>query len=863
MQGLRRLLVICAAAVPLLAPAQASAQATPCADLQITDIAFSPVNPVQGQPANIAITVRNAGTCAAGGFVVQFRTNLFAPTGPSRSVASLAAGASTTLNLSFNFAQSGDFQTVVQVDTGNAVAETNEVNNLEIEPVTVLPPGVNLVIDQFTLAPDPVVQGRLATASIRVTNTGNVPAGAFRVEWTPFFLGAPLSRQINGLAPGASTVVTFDFTFPFAGTVDGTAVVDAGNAVSETNEFDNTTTRRTVVEPPLPNLAFAAENAIDIDVGPAGSVTTANITVVNDGNNPAGDFVVRWQPSFLSAPLTQQVNGLAVGASTTVSFDFTFPFAFTFDGNVTIDSTNAVAEVDETDNSRPTQVVVPAATVDLTVEALTISPASPTQGAPATASVTVRNLGNSPSGRFVVDWNPDAFGIIVPGVQTLSEETGPLGPGEARVITFSFTYPQAGNFRSIARVDSFNAVAETNEANNDRILNVTVQPAPIDLVFVGPIVLNPAQPVRGVDATATMTVRNDGPIATGPFGVQFKAQEADFFPQTQFINGLNPGESRTLTFTTNYFTAGTFTASATLDIFNQVNEAAPGGEANNVRTQSVTVVPQSATLDVRLDNLRVFNDLDPPPILSGDGEWNPIIFAVLDPTTSCAVNIDRGPLDINETIPGVRCVLFNGGSIDDGAENATITTNRTLRVRLEELTPLVAAVAVLEDDDPFTPDFPGFATLVSLRPDYLSLPQQNLPGQSCATITLVPPGINPVGDGHCFDARVTVIPVSVVGPAAASASRGAALTRAAARRWRSANGNAGRRNAVARRAYIKRANVPSAVKRRAVRRAARLRRVITGLKREIARQARVEGKRGTARDKRDTTRAEVRKRGGL
>ena len=833
MRACRRVLVICAAALPLVVTQQAAAQATPCADLQITNIAFSPAMPAQGQQANIAISVRNAGTCAAGGFVVQFKTDLFAPTGPSRSIDSLAAGASTTINLSFNFPQAGNFQTVVQVDTGNAVPETNEVNNLEIKALTVLPPGVNLVIDSFTVVghgdppgsvpPDTVVQGRVATASIRVTNTGNVPAGAFRVEWTPFFLAQPLSSQVNGLAPGASTTVTFDFTFPFAGTVDGTAVVDAGNAVFETNEFDNFETLRTVVEPPLPNLRVSAVNTV---AAPVGSPSRIDITVVNDGNNAAGSFVVRWDPGFLQAPLTRQVNGLAVGASTVVSFDHTFTFPLTFDGNITVDSTAAVAEVDETDNTRTTRFVIPAATVDLTIDALTISPASPTQGAPATASVTVRNAGNSPSGRFVVDWNPDAFGIIVPSVQTLSEETGPLGPGATRVITFSFTYPQAGNFRSIAFVDSHNTVAETNEANNQRILNVTVQPAPIDLVFVGPIDFNPDQPVRGVNATASVTVRNDGPIATGPFAVQFKSQDADFFPQLQFVNGLNPGETRTLTYTVNYFFAGTFTATATIDVFNQVNEAAPGGETNNVRTQSVTVVPQSATLDVRLDNLRVFNDLDPPPILSGDGEWNPIIFAVFDPTATCNVNIDRGPLDINQTIPSVRCVLFNGGSVDDGSDNPVINTNRTLRVTLEELTPLVVAVAALEDDDPFTPDFPGFTTFLSFRPDYLSLPQQNLRGQSCATITLVPPGINPVGDGHCFDARLSVIPVSVVGPTSARA--------AAARR------------AVASRTYIKRAKVPAATKRLAIKRTAYVQRALRKLRRTIVRQTRAANRRAGA-----------------
>jgi subtilase family serine protease len=830
-RALRRLLVIAAAALPLFTTSQAAAQATPCADLQVGSIAFTPASPVQGQPASIAISVRNAGTCAAGGFVVQFKSDLFAPTGPSRSVNGLAAGAATTLDVSFNFPQPGNFQTIVQVDTGNAVAETNESNNLEIQSVTVLPPGVNLVLEDFSLAPDPVVEGRVATATIRVTNTGNVPAGPFRVEWSPFFFGAPLSRQVNGLGAGESTTVTFDFTFPSAATVDGTATVDAGGSVPETSESDNVRTLRTVVEPPLPNLAFAPPGEgggpIDIHEAPAGSVTTVDVSVVNDGNDPAGDFVVRWQPWLFAAPLSRQVNGLPVGATTTVSFDYTFPFAATFDGTVTIDSTSAVAEVDEADDTRSTRVVVPAATVDLTVSELSISPSSPVQGAAATAAVTVTNQGNSPSGRFVVDWNPDAFGIIVPSAQTLSEETGPLGPGASRVITFSFTYPQAGNFRSIAHVDSFNAVGETNEANNDRILNVTVQPAPIDLVFVGPIALNPAQPVRGVNATATLTVRNDGPIATGPFGVQFKAQEADFFPQTQFVNGLNPGETRTLTFTTNYFFAGTFTATAVVDVFNQVVEPG-GGEGNNTLTRSVTVVPQSADVRVTLNRLQVFNDLDPDvclplvPCIRLEGEWNPIVLAVLDPAGTCHLEFSRDGLAVDTDIPGVACATQRRDPRDDRDNGAAgIGTTLALDVKLLDDTPLVVAVAAVEDDDPLPPDIPGFATFVSLRPDYLALSGlQKLVGQGCAKITVVPPSSSEIDGGHCFDAFLGVTSSNVVGPSARAvkaAARGAAA--------------------------------PPAVRRTAARRVARLQRLLTSLQRCMAtsRRSRPRSRRVAAR----------------
>src|SRR3712207_827549 len=99
------LAAVCAVSVTLGVTEPALGQATPCADLQITGIAFTPDTPVQSRPADIAITVRNGGTCAAGGFVVQFRTSLFAPTGPSRALDGLAPGASTTLHLSFAFPQ--------------------------------------------------------------------------------------------------------------------------------------------------------------------------------------------------------------------------------------------------------------------------------------------------------------------------------------------------------------------------------------------------------------------------------------------------------------------------------------------------------------------------------------------------------------------------------------------------------------------------------------------------------------------------------------------------------------------------------------------------------------------------------------
>src|SRR5262249_10842449 len=158
---------------------------------------------------------------------------------------------------------------------------------------------------------------------------------------------------------------------------------------------------------------------------------------------------------------SQQINGLAVGERKTISFSNVFKFAGKFEGKVTLDSTNVIKEVTKADNTAPTVFNVPAATVDLTITEMNIQPsedfqpggstgdfaaATVTQGVPQTLTVTVKNLGNSPSGSFVTSWNPSAFSIIVPGNQTLTQESESLGPGESRQLTFSFTYPQPGNF---------------------------------------------------------------------------------------------------------------------------------------------------------------------------------------------------------------------------------------------------------------------------------------------------------------------------------------------------------------------------------------------------------------------------------
>jgi subtilase family serine protease len=591
---------------------QALAKAPPCADLYVEGVHVSPTNPVQGMPATVIVTVHNGGSCAAGGFVTQFRTSLKSPTGPSESIPSLNPGESKTLYLPFVFTASGNYEAVVEVDTGNSVSETNEANNLEILPITVLPPGVNLVLEEFAVTPvepDPteaVVQGRPAIATIKVTNTGNVPAGTFIVSWTPYTLAKPLTKTVGGLAPGESTIVTMEYTFPTATTVTGTALADSTHVVKETDEADNSKTLATVVQPPLPNLTIVPFG-IRSETAPAGSSTTMEVEVENNGNSAAGDFIVTWKPGPLIPAQSQQVNGLGEWGRTTLYFSNVFKSAGNYEGAVTVDSTHVVPEVNENDNTAPTNFMIPAATVDLTITGLSIEPeeqrcgcdcddcvnlkpaySSQTivQGVPNTVRVTVKNVGNSPSGSFVTSWNPSADSIIVPGNQTLTQQTGPLGAGEERELTYTFTYPKSGNFRSIADADAFSQVKETNESNNEKILNVSVEPALIGLYFTSGIEFSPGNPVAGEPATAKVGIENYGPLSTEAFAVQFTSKEGGF-KQTQVVKGLNIFEETTLTFPVTYLKAGSYAANVIIDPSNAINKT----ETPDEESEPVTVLP--------------------------------------------------------------------------------------------------------------------------------------------------------------------------------------------------------------------------------------------------------------------------------
>ncbi len=477
-----RLLLACACAMMCAGAFAdgASAAAKPCADLRVSKLTIKPTDPSQtqlisGQPAQIEAKITNAGTCAAGTFVAAFKLSLLSATAASESISGLGAGESTVVEMPYAFPKAGEFLAALRVNPGREVSETNYLNDTALRALTVVPANVSLAITNFTIAPSPldptdaIVQGRPAIATITVENTGNIAAGPFTVQWTPLAFAVPLSQAVaGGLEPGETTTVQLEFVYTLTGSVTTTVLASGpGGAPSATAKLEK------VVEAPLANLRIGK---IESHPALAGSPSTIEVTVENNGNTAAGPFVVAWQPGPSQAVEAQQVEGLAEGESTTLTFVNVFATAGIYKGLVMADSTHQIEELFATEKTAPTELEIPAPTVDLAVLGVSINPAKPTAGSPATVTVTVENLGNTASSPFVTAWTPSTiFGL--PTLQTLAEETAPLGPGELREIPFSYTYPKAGLFfHSVAEVNPGHVVKETEFANNTGKLNLSVAP---------------------------------------------------------------------------------------------------------------------------------------------------------------------------------------------------------------------------------------------------------------------------------------------------------------------------------------------------------------------------------------------------
>jgi hypothetical protein len=114
-------------------------------DLTITEFSIAPPTPVQGSNAHVKVRAANIGTADSGGFKMDwYGLTTFANPSCSWNIAGgLVAGGSVLMECDFVFASwyPIDKTSIVYIDTGNTVSESNEGNNSRsISPFGVIKP---------------------------------------------------------------------------------------------------------------------------------------------------------------------------------------------------------------------------------------------------------------------------------------------------------------------------------------------------------------------------------------------------------------------------------------------------------------------------------------------------------------------------------------------------------------------------------------------------------------------------------------------------------------------------------------------------------------------------------------------------
>ncbi|MFW6153622.1 MAG: CARDB domain-containing protein [Planctomycetota bacterium] len=447
----------------------------------------------------------------------------------------------------------GDYYLVAELDSRDAVDESNELNNLAVSaaPLTVVEPVIDLTGTILDTGFDAsVVAGAAGIMRLQLLNQGNIPIGRTYVT-VDVKLGtsldpaaATLLRSMTFPLALAAETGTRDIDIPVAipadlATGDYTlmAVLDTGEALDESSEINNVVYAgdTTHVEAQVLDLAATLDAVTLPDPLLPGARGTVQLSIFNQGNTALMrqrvDVAV-----YASAFGEVDENALPLGqaaavmtlapdaAGTTLQVNLTVPDDAAwqdYDLIAVIDTADAVAEGDETNNAivddAPITVVEPF--TDLTCEITEVAfDGAVLPGDRGTVTVTVTNEGNiNAVGPVTVtlqasdSQTPDGTGV----------ELGQLGgrfvltPGASRAMVFPVTVPDAvEQFEEVyfhAAVDGSDAIGENDTTNNTAVLGGPALADPIRdltgevLAFVMPDTL-----IAGDRSAARLLLTNSG-----------------------------------------------------------------------------------------------------------------------------------------------------------------------------------------------------------------------------------------------------------------------------------------------------------------------------------------------------------------
>ncbi len=525
-------------------------------DLIVESITWSPEEPSDGDSVTFAVTVKNRGEGKAGSSRVYFYID--DSSRGYQDVPYIVAGGAVTVTFSW-IADAGSHTLRAVIDKDNQIAESDEGNNETSVIFQALLP--DLIIEEVTWSPESPVESDNITFTVFIKNQGTGKADYSQVA---YYLGDAYlgSASVASLDSGASDNKSFNW-IAGANPHDLRIIADANETVAESDEGNN---EKAVPFPILPDLVIESVTWSPENAG-AGSTLVFTVTIKNQGSAKAGLFGIHLYIDDAHRGY-QEVEEIEIDDTVTKTFNWVAR-AGSHTIKVVLDSTEKLAEIDETNNEE-TFTYSEASAPDLVIQDISWSSANPPAGETVTFTVTVKNQGGGKTDTFYIAYYiDDAFLDLVFMI--------PMSSGATETKTFNWV-AEAGSHIIKAVADFDDEIVESDENNNEKAISFPRLP---DLI-VESITWSPRMPSISDNITFTATVQNKGSAQAGPFAIYFYIDEV--FSGSQAIPELKV-ESRVLK-TFNWIAgAGSHIIKAVADFDDEVVES---DENNNVTTANLT-----------------------------------------------------------------------------------------------------------------------------------------------------------------------------------------------------------------------------------------------------------------------------------
>jgi uncharacterized repeat protein (TIGR01451 family) len=609
------------------------------------------------------------------------------------TIASLASGANTTINVTATIVAAGAFD-----NTATATAlefDPNTANNTDSTGnggTAAASADVSLVKTLVTSGP--FTAGQSISYTLVVANGGPSTATSIQVTDTPTNLSitnvsgsgcSALPCTIPSLASGANTTINVTATIVAAGAFDNSATATAV-------EFDPNTANNTDSTGNGGTAAASADVSLVktlVTSGPftAGQSISYTLVVANAGPSTATSIQVADTPTNLSitnvsgagcSALPCTIPSLASGANTTINVTATIVAAGSFDNSATAmgveSDPNQGNNTDSTGNGGTA-----AASADVSM-VKTLTTSGPfTVGQSVTYSLVVANAGPSPATNIQVTDTPTNLTITNvsgSGCSALPCTIASLASGANTTITVTATINASGTFDNSATATG--AESDPNTANNtDNTGNAGSAGTSADVSIVKTLVT--AGPfTAGQSISYTLVVANAGPSTATSIQVtdtptnlsitNVSGSGCSALPCT--IASLVSSANTTINVAATIVAAGSFDNSAT----------ATGIESDPNTANNTDSTGNGGTAAASADVSLVKTLVTAGPFTAGQSISYTLVVANAGPSTATSIQVADTPTNLSITnVSGAGCSALpcTIPSLASGA-NATINVTATI-----------------------------------------------------------------------------------------------------------------------------------------------------------------------------------------